>query len=390
MLDVVARAPYVAAPDIVLYRDEAELDLWLRAPYAGSPDLVAYGRGPVSDAVAEAPSGDATGTLNVTLGELTLAATASTTAHGALAVTLGALTVAGTASTVAHGALAVTLGALTVAGTASTTAHGTLAVTLGALTLAGAASTTAHGTLAVTLGAVTLAGAASTVAHGALAVTLGAVTLSATGTVEAVESVTSTGTLAVTLGELALTARAYVRNQWKPTMNYSIAFSSHFAGVQGVIAAGDVICRSTSNTYAIASAANLAAGGVPTAIAITAGSSGIPVMLQYTGEVDASIVDLDPGVEALAIVTSAGRVARLVTPTPTDVVIGRVDTAGNVALAFAVPRVPRYGSEAPTTGTWAVSDIVYNSAPAAAGFLGWVCTVAGTPGTWKGFGLIDA
>ena len=45
-------------------------------------------------------------------------------------------------------------------------------------------------------------------------------------------------------------------------------------------------------------------------------------------------------------------------------------------------------SVAPTTGTWRVGDIVYNSAPAAAGYIGFVCTVAGTPGTWNSFGLI--
>jgi hypothetical protein len=44
---------------------------------------------------------------------------------------------------------------------------------------------------------------------------------------------------------------------------------------------------------------------------------------------------------------------------------------------------------APTTGTWKVGDIVWNSAPASAGYLGWVCTVAGTPGTWKTWGLIS-
>lgn len=44
---------------------------------------------------------------------------------------------------------------------------------------------------------------------------------------------------------------------------------------------------------------------------------------------------------------------------------------------------------APTTGTWAQGDIVKNSAPAEAGsasskyvVTGWICTVAGTPGTW--------
>jgi hypothetical protein len=43
----------------------------------------------------------------------------------------------------------------------------------------------------------------------------------------------------------------------------------------------------------------------------------------------------------------------------------------------------------PITGTWAVGYIVYNSAPASAGYIGWVCTVAGTSGTWKTFGLIS-
>lgn len=44
---------------------------------------------------------------------------------------------------------------------------------------------------------------------------------------------------------------------------------------------------------------------------------------------------------------------------------------------------------APTTGTWAKGDYIKNSAPAEAGaasskyvVLGWVCSVAGTPGTW--------
>jgi hypothetical protein len=45
-------------------------------------------------------------------------------------------------------------------------------------------------------------------------------------------------------------------------------------------------------------------------------------------------------------------------------------------------------SAAPSTGTWRVGDIVYNNAPASAGYVGFVCTVAGTPGTWKSFGLI--
>lgn len=37
----------------------------------------------------------------------------------------------------------------------------------------------------------------------------------------------------------------------------------------------------------------------------------------------------------------------------------------------------------PTTGTYAVGSIIYNSAPTAGQPPGWICTVAGTPGTWK-------
>jgi hypothetical protein len=47
-------------------------------------------------------------------------------------------------------------------------------------------------------------------------------------------------------------------------------------------------------------------------------------------------------------------------------------------------------SAAPAAGAWRVGDVVWNSAPAAAGTIGWVCTAAGSPGTWKTFGTIAA
>jgi hypothetical protein len=37
---------------------------------------------------------------------------------------------------------------------------------------------------------------------------------------------------------------------------------------------------------------------------------------------------------------------------------------------------------APTTGTWRVTDVVMNSVPTSGQPAGWVCSVAGTPGTW--------
>jgi parallel beta-helix repeat protein len=45
---------------------------------------------------------------------------------------------------------------------------------------------------------------------------------------------------------------------------------------------------------------------------------------------------------------------------------------------------------APTTGTYARGDVIYNSTPSAGGFVGFVCVTAGTPGTWKTFGAISA
>ena len=47
-------------------------------------------------------------------------------------------------------------------------------------------------------------------------------------------------------------------------------------------------------------------------------------------------------------------------------------------------------SAAPVTGTWRVGDTAWNYAPAAGGTPGWVCTTAGTPGTWKAMANLDA
>ena len=47
------------------------------------------------------------------------------------------------------------------------------------------------------------------------------------------------------------------------------------------------------------------------------------------------------------------------------------------------------GTAAPTTGTWAQGDKCKNTSPTESGaagskyiITGWICTVAGTPGTW--------
>ena len=49
-----------------------------------------------------------------------------------------------------------------------------------------------------------------------------------------------------------------------------------------------------------------------------------------------------------------------------------------------------YNSVAPIAGTWARADICWNTTPAAGGTPGWVCTTAGTPGTWKAMANLAA
>lgn len=65
---------------------------------------------------------------------------------------------------------------------------------------------------------------------------------------------------------------------------------------------------------------------------------------------------------------------------------------GLVVTEFVTPTGSRwsFGTAIPTTGTAKKGDMVWNTAPAAAGTLAWVCTAAGTPGTWKAVSGIAA
>ena len=47
------------------------------------------------------------------------------------------------------------------------------------------------------------------------------------------------------------------------------------------------------------------------------------------------------------------------------------------------------GSEAPTGGAFNEGDILWNNGPQPGRFIGWVCTRAGSPGLWSGFGRIE-
>lgn len=69
---------------------------------------------------------------------------------------------------------------------------------------------------------------------------------------------------------------------------------------------------------------------------------------------------------------------------------GRISGTAAFATGGFGDRRIGFGTAAPTTGSWSQSDIIWNKNAAASGKAGWICTVAGSPGTWKTFAAIDA
>lgn len=61
----------------------------------------------------------------------------------------------------------------------------------------------------------------------------------------------------------------------------------------------------------------------------------------------------------------------------------------NAGEAYSAARVQMRGTAAPVSGTWVVGDIVWADNVTAGGYIGWVCTTAGTPGTWRTFGAVS-
>ena len=65
----------------------------------------------------------------------------------------------------------------------------------------------------------------------------------------------------------------------------------------------------------------------------------------------------------------------------------RIDADGTVNIVGSVVSIGghkiAWATAAPSTGTWARGDVCHNSEPSAGGTPGWVCTEAGSPGTWK-------
>lgn len=72
-----------------------------------------------------------------------------------------------------------------------------------------------------------------------------------------------------------------------------------------------------------------------------------------------------------------------------DSLYRQVATQLNMLSEGGITAITNATTAAPTTGTYAAGDIVRHATPVEAGssgskyvLYGWICTVAGTPGTW--------
>lgn len=100
--------------------------------------------------------------------------------------------------------------------------------------------------------------------------------------------------------------------------------------------------------------------------------------IEWHGRVASGNLILDDG--AMVSVRSQGGTSWIV-----ERLTGRTRMAGQ-----AQAKQVSFGTAAPTSGAWERGDIVFNTAPSAGGKVGWACVTAGSPGTWKAFGAIDA
>lgn len=71
-------------------------------------------------------------------------------------------------------------------------------------------------------------------------------------------------------------------------------------------------------------------------------------------------------------------------------IFSAIDQQANGLAEGRIAATYNAGTAAPTTGSYQRGDRIWNSEPSAGGYIGWVCVTAGTPGTWKGFGTIQA
>lgn len=91
-------------------------------------------------------------------------------------------------------------------------------------------------------------------------------------------------------------------------------------------------------------------------------------------------------VDTIALVPSGATYTRVATDTITPTTFETVNKTGIVSQVFVAGTTPykrSYATAPPGSGAHLVGEIIFNSAPTANSIFCWVCTTAGTPGTWQ-------
>jgi hypothetical protein len=73
-----------------------------------------------------------------------------------------------------------------------------------------------------------------------------------------------------------------------------------------------------------------------------------------------------------------------------EVIETLIDTDGVVRRRMRAGRASLSSDTTPGSGTFVRGDIIEYNDPDAGGFLGTICTVSGSPGTWKRYGSVEA
>ncbi len=142
--------------------------------------------------------------------------------------------------------------------------------------------------------------------------------------------------------------------------SYDINFSATLHATSGNVTAGLVVCPNAASTaYVVATTANRALSGRMGGVALTAAAPGDTCVVQYSGEVPASITGLGAGAIAAVRVSTTGTLERIVSippdPSDNDVNMGDCDALGALTLSRVSYVNPSAGGG--STITWA-TDLV--------------------------------
>lgn len=147
------------------------------------------------------------------------------------------------------------------------------------------------------------------------------------------------------------------------TAQYSVNWEGPVSSAAATISAGYCVCP-TSSGFVVATTANRTTYGRPSGIAMTAGTTAIPIQIVHAGPLTATQTGLGTGTASPIRVSATGTLERVATPSSSDDVVGYCFTDGSAHVSFGVLSHRVYvdsggggGSPAGSSG-----DIQYNNA----------------------------